>query len=353
MMHPATSMAMGNSTFIYGGYYRINIGLAFGNGDGTFSYGATLPTDGYGGGFAVGDLNGDGKPDFVFANNSISTINVFLGGQFSGLTISSAHSGRFTAGATGLLSDHDRQSELFVHIADGHRDRYAADGTHGDELFPAAAGPARSPLSHAPARMLSQRAIAMPPITISVNVSAGLSPSTINNHASVTYAGVTNNAVDPTAIVLPSTTSLSESTSQAPLGTTVTFTATVTGGISGSVIFVDGGNVLGSAVLSGTKATLSTRLLPAGVHSVRATYSGDSTHAPSGSGALSLTVSAGLASGLSTATAYATGAGPRSRGHRRFQWRRQDRSGHGELDREHHQRPARKRGRNVPRQSGL
>jgi hypothetical protein len=148
------------------------------------------------------------------------------------------------------------------------------------------------------------------PITISVNVSVGLSPSTINNHASVTYASVTNNAVDPTAIVLPSTTSLSASTSQAALGTTVTFTATVTGGISGSVIFVDGGNVLGSAVLSGTKPTLSTRLLPAGVHSVRATYSGDSTHAPSGSAALSLTVSAGLASGLSTATAYAAGAGP-------------------------------------------
>ncbi len=309
VMMPGDFNGDGKLDFVYGGYYTSSIGLAFGNGDGTFSYGATLPTDGYGGGFALGDFNGDGKPDFVFANNSAGTINVFLGGQFSGLTISSVHSGRFTAGATGsyqitIGNPGYMSTSQTVTVTDALPTGLTATAISGSG-WSCTLSPLTCTRSDALATDNSYS-----PITISVSISGSLSPSTINNHASVTYAGITNNAIDPTVIVLPSTTSLSESTTQAPLGTTVTFTATVTGGTSGSVIFVDGGNALGSAVLSGTKATLSTRLLPAGVHSVRATYSGDSTHAPSGSGALSLTVSAGLASGLSTATAYATGAGP-------------------------------------------
>ncbi len=311
VMMPGDFNGDGKLDFIYGGYSQGTIGLAFGNGDGTFSYGATLPTDGYGGGFAIGDFNGDGKPDFVFANSSASTINVFLGGQVSGLTVSSVHPGRFTAGAAGsyqvtIANPGYVSTSQTVTVTDVLPAGLTATAISGSGW-----SCTLSPLTCTRSDALST-GNSYAPITVSVNVSAGVSPSTINNQVSVTYAGVTNNAVDPTAIVLPTTTSLSESTSQAALGTTVTFTATVTGGISGSVIFVDGGNVLGSAVLSGTKATLSTRLLPAGVHSLKATYSGDSTHAPSGSGALSLTVSAGLASGLSTATAYATGAGPQA-----------------------------------------
>ena len=101
VMIPGDFNGDGKLDFAYGGYYQGSIGLVFGNGDGTFSHATSLPTDGYGGGIAIGDFNGDGKPDFVVANNSAGTINVFLGGQYSGLNVSSAHSGRFTAGSTG------------------------------------------------------------------------------------------------------------------------------------------------------------------------------------------------------------------------------------------------------------
>jgi uncharacterized repeat protein (TIGR01451 family) len=313
VMIPGDFNGDGKLDFAYGGYYQNSIGLAFGNGDGTFSHSTSLPTDGYGGGFAIGDFNGDGKPDFVVANNSTGTINVFLGTQFSGLSVSSAHSGRFTAGSTGsyqitVTNPAYIATPQTVTVTDTLPSGLTAASISGSG-WNCTLGNLTCTRSDILATGSSY-----PPITVSVNVSSGLSPSMINNQASVTYAGVTNFAVDPTVIVLPTTTSLSPSTNQAPLGTTVTFTATVTGtgGVSGSVIFGAGGNVLGSAVVSGGIATLSTRLLPVGVYSLKATYSGDSTHAPSRSSAVNLTVSAALASGLSTAAAPLTGTSPQA-----------------------------------------
>ena len=301
----------GKLDFAYGAYYQNGVGLTFGNGDGTFSHATTLPTDGYGGGLAIGDFNGDGKPDFVFANNSTSTINVFLGGQYSGLNISSTHPGRFTAGSTGsyqitVTNPAYMATSQTVTVTDALPQGLSAASISGSG-WNCTLGNLTCTRSDALATGNSY-----PQITITVNVSSGLSPSTINNQASVVYTGITNAAVDPTVIVLPSTTSLSVTTDHAPLGTTVTLTATVTGGVSGSVILAAGGNVLGSAILSGGSATLSTRLLPVGAYSVKATYSGDSTHAPSTSSSVTLTVSAGLASGLASTATLGSSAGPLS-----------------------------------------
>ena len=309
VMIPGDFNGDGKLDIAYGAYYQSSVGLAFGNGDGTFSHATSLPTDGYGGGLVLGDFNGDGKPDLVVANNSTSTINVFLGGQFSGLSISSSHSGRFTAGSTGAYQITVNNANYFptsqpVTVTDTLPPGLTTSSISGNG-WSCTLGTLSCTRSDALATGNSY-----PPITVSVNVSSGLSPSTINNQASVTYAGILNATVDPTVIVLPSTTVLYESTTQAPLGTTVPFTATITGGTSGQVIFVAGGSFLGSAVLSGTTATLSTRLLPVGSYSVKATYGGDLTHAPSTSSAASLTVSSALASGRSAAAAPSAGAGP-------------------------------------------
>jgi hypothetical protein len=68
-------------------------------------------------------------------------------------------------------------------------------------------------------------------------------------------------------------------------------TATVTSGATGWVEFFQAGNYIGTALISGTTATLDTSgILPAGTYSVTATYTGNSTFAPS-SGNTSLTVS--------------------------------------------------------------
>jgi hypothetical protein len=83
------------------------------------------------------------------------------------------------------------------------------------------------------------------------------------------------------------TTSLSTSLNPAAYGRSVTFTATVTAGSgtpTGTVQFLDGATIVGSANLSGGIGTVSTSLLTPGSHSITAAYTGESGFAASTSG---------------------------------------------------------------------
>ncbi|MDI9849627.1 Ig-like domain repeat protein, partial [Rhodoblastus sp. 17X3] len=101
------------------------------------------------------------------------------------------------------------------------------------------------------------------------------------------YSGDSNNtaatAAAATVMVGKATPAIALATSSAtPLfGTAVTLTATVSGGQSptGSVVFKDGANVLGSAPLAGGTARFSTSSLSVGAHSVVAVYGGDVNNA--------------------------------------------------------------------------
>ena len=63
-------------------------------------------------------------------------------------------------------------------------------------------------------------------------------------------------------------------------GQSVTFTATVPSGVTGTVQFVDGTTVLGTATITGTTATYTTNSLTPGTHPVTAVYSGDANYNP-------------------------------------------------------------------------
>jgi len=78
------------------------------------------------------------------------------------------------------------------------------------------------------------------------------------------------------------TTALVSGANPSNFGAPVTFTATVTGKApTGSVTFHDGTTALGSAALTGTKASFSTRSLAAGWRPISACYVGDSANRPS------------------------------------------------------------------------
>jgi hypothetical protein len=92
-----------------------------------------------------------------------------------------------------------------------------------------------------------------------------------------------------------STTSLTSNSSNPSLyHDTVSFTATVTSGATGTVQFKDGMTVLGSVALSGSPntAVFSTSALAGGQRSITATYIGDSNFEPSTSSTYVQTVEA-------------------------------------------------------------
>ena len=106
------------------------------------------------------------------------------------------------------------------------------------------------------------------------------------------YAGSTSSAVTQTVNRVSTTTGLAGSTSPSALGDSVSFTATVTSGATGTVTFKDGSTTLGTVTISGTTATFSTTALTAGTHSITAVYGGDTNYATSTSAAVSQTVAA-------------------------------------------------------------
>ena len=73
------------------------------------------------------------------------------------------------------------------------------------------------------------------------------------------------------------TTGLVSSLNPSTFGQSVTFTATVSGGTSptGNVQFIDGATPLGTVVLAGSSAALTTSALAVGTHPITAVYSGD------------------------------------------------------------------------------
>lgn len=89
----------------------------------------------------------------------------------------------------------------------------------------------------------------------------------------------------------PTSTSLA-GPSTSTYGDSVTFTATVTSGVPGTVQFKDGGTDLGGAqTVAGGQATYTTSTLGAGSHSITAVFSPtSSSYAPSTSGASAITV---------------------------------------------------------------
>ena len=108
----------------------------------------------------------------------------------------------------------------------------------------------------------------------------------------------------------PSTTSLSTSpTTSSNFGSSVTLTATVTSGATGTVDFEVGGVSIascGSVTISASEAQCVTSALPGGDDSLTAAYSGNSTYASSASSALSFQVNAQNQSALTLTTTLTT-----------------------------------------------
>ena len=287
--------------------------VAFGKGDGTFQPTvASISTESPVSGIAVGDFNGDGHADFaaIGSYSYTSSVDVFLGGQFSGLSVTSWHRTNFTAGQTGSY-----QITVSNPMFTGQGSVTVTDSLPAGLTATAITGAGSNwtcTLSTLSCTTTGSEPtdVIYPPITVTVSV-ANLSPTTLNNQVSVSNGSKVSVATDATRIVSPTSTTLSVSPSPAALGQPVTLTAAVSGGATGMVEFTSDGLPVSTAALVAGQASVSTLLLNSGTHSLTALYFGDTTHAASISTPKVETVNAGETSGLAEGGSYATGTYPR------------------------------------------
>jgi hypothetical protein len=120
---------------------------------------------------------------------------------------------------------------------------------------------------------------------------ASINSGTIS-HTFPGYSATLFTLAPAAALPVSTTTTLSSSSTQPTTGQTVVLTATVSGSGSpkGTVTFYDGATTIGSAALSGGRASLSISTLSAGVHNITAVYGGDSGDDASTSSVVTVTL---------------------------------------------------------------
>ena len=217
---------------------------------------------------ALVDVNQDGAVDVVAANNNFAGATVLLNASGSANTLASSANpaaASQTITFTSTVSANVRGVTAVptgrVTFLDGATSLGVVTLTGGVASF------STSTLAVATHRITAQYS----------------GDSNFHSRTSTVLSEVVNLATDATL--------LASSLNPAPVGQSVTFTATITstsGGTTatptGTVTFSDGGTSLGSIQLAGGVATLSTSSLALGNHSITAQYSGDANFAGTSSG---------------------------------------------------------------------
>lgn len=269
------------------------VGVLLGNGDGTFQAAVTYGSGGYqANSVAIGDVNGDGRPDLLVTNRCLDSSNCENG----------------TVGA--LLGNGDGTFQVAVAYSSGGHDAasVAIGEVNGDGL-----------LDLLVANQCASSTTCANGGTVAVLLGSGdgtfqlaVPYGSRGNQSAAVAVGDLNADGKPDVIVANqcfdtscaggsvsvllnitpkvSTTTLISSLNPSTFGQTVTFAATVAPSATGTITFTDGTNTLGTAPLANGTATLTTSALAAGTHSITAAYSGDANFTASSSSALPQTV---------------------------------------------------------------
>jgi Bacterial Ig-like domain (group 3)/FG-GAP-like repeat len=252
------------------------IGVFLGNSDGTFQPESVYGSGGYyASALAVADVNGDGKPDLVAANLQLTKTTPLKG--FVGVLLNNTTFGK-SATSTSLTSSLNPSTY-------GQKVTWTATVTSSGSVTPT--GTVRFKWQ------FFTETYTIGSATLDSNGVAKLTKSNLNADAyplTAAYSGDVNNLGSTSPVlnqVVRETTSaatITASPNPSILGQAVTFSAKITSPTvkpTGPVTFTTGKTVLGTAQLSGGKATFTTSSLPAGSTVVTVTYNGDSNIAKS------------------------------------------------------------------------
>jgi hypothetical protein len=259
-----------------------NVSVLLNNGDGTFQPPVSYPV-GYGpGSVAIGDLNGDGHPDLVVANQSLNgygAVGVLLGngdGTFQNPV-------NYTSG--GVWADAVAIGDL---NGDGNPDlavtNMCAIGGTGKCLRPTVFVLPGSGDGTFVGQYTARSLGGYDPQSIAIaDVNGDGKPDLVvanfaayGNHAHGSVGVLLNDLAAKTL------TNLTSSLNPSQVNQPVTFTATITSALpipDGEVVaFYDGATELGTDSTTNGVATLTTSFSKAGGHTIKATYPGDAFH---------------------------------------------------------------------------
>jgi len=258
------------------------IQILLGNGDGTFQSPSTITTSSQTiDAVAVGDFNGDGKPDLATTNCGASVSDV---GCTLGVSLGSGD-GTFQSQVTAPGSP--AGDETFIAAGD-----FNGDGLEDTALLNYInANTSTNVLTV----LLSENSTSTATATgISLPAASGTQQVVASFPGDSNYAASVSSALSLSSAAGTATVSLSASTTSVSFGTPVTFTATVTGSgatPAGSVSFMEGSSVLNTANLNSSGvATYTTSSLAVGQRSISASYGGDTNYSAASSPAVVITV---------------------------------------------------------------
>ena len=243
------------------------VGVLLGNGDGTFQTAATYSSGGVASFVAVGDVNGDGKPDLLAANFCVSGTNCANGTVGVLLRQSAATTTQVTTSGSPSLVNQPvtftaTVTSKFGNIPNGELVTFY-DGATTIGTGATASGVATFTTSSLSAKTHTIKA--KYPGDAIFKPSSGSVLQVVEKYST--------------------TTTLTSSPNPSQFGQAVTFTAHVSGtgpAPTGRVKFLDGAIGIGSATLNGSGvAKLTKSTLAVGTHPITAQYLGDAVSAKS------------------------------------------------------------------------